>query len=161
MALQLKDHFLVSAYANGVLGEDLGFPALLLGEAGVHAKEVGSEEGGLVPTGAGPDLDNDVLFIARVARNQQSLDLLLKRLDAGGELLYVRFGEGAEVGITLRGEDLAGFLQALEGLGVFTRLHNDGLKIRTFLIDAGSAADNRHPPASAGGRDLRNGLQWR
>ena len=73
--------------------DDLGLPADALGVAQVHAQQVAGEQGGLVAARAGLDLEDDVLVVAGVARDEQQpqllgelLALLLQLLDLGGEV---------------------------------------------------------------------------
>ena len=55
------------------------------GVAGVHLHQLAGEQGGLVAAGAGPDLDDHVLVVVRVAVYELGPDLL-------GQLLGPRFG---------------------------------------------------------------------
>ena len=55
----------------------LDLPALALGVARVHAVEVAREQRGFVAAGAGADLEDRVLAVARILRQEQDLDLLL------------------------------------------------------------------------------------
>ena len=82
-ALDLKDHFLEAADADGVFGHDLRLPALAFTKARVHAEQVRREKRRLVTAGARTYLDDHVLFVAGVAVHQQRLDLLLQGLDFG------------------------------------------------------------------------------
>ena len=47
-----------------------------VGVAGVHVVELAGEEGRLVAAGAGPDLDDDVLVVVRVAVDELGPDAL-------------------------------------------------------------------------------------
>ncbi len=58
--------------------DHLGLPALAGGVLGVHAQQVASEQGSLIATGAGPDLQEDVGLIAGVAGQQQQTQLLFQ-----------------------------------------------------------------------------------
>ena len=55
----------------------------LLGVAGQHLVEVAREQGRLVAAGAGPDLDDHVLVVVRVALDHRQADLLLELLEPG------------------------------------------------------------------------------
>ena len=55
---------------------ELGLPAVALGVAAVHAEELGREERGLLAARAGADLDDDVLVVVGVARQEQDAQLL-------------------------------------------------------------------------------------
>ena len=48
----------------------------LLGVAQVHPQELGGEQRGLLAAGAGPDLEDHVAIVVRVARQQQDLEVL-------------------------------------------------------------------------------------
>jgi hypothetical protein len=81
----------VAAYLHGDLpvAADLGrarrqgavFEAEAVGVAGVHVVELTGEERGLVTAGAGPDLDDDVLVVVRVAVDELGPDALGKVFD--------------------------------------------------------------------------------
>ena len=70
------------------LAEHLGLEAAPLGVLGEHPVEVAGEQGGLVPAGAGADLDDHVLVVVRVAldhREPQPLGELLHLLSRAGD----------------------------------------------------------------------------
>jgi hypothetical protein len=52
-----------------------------VGVAGVHVVELACEESGLVAARAGPDLDNDVLVVVRVAVDEFGPDVLGENFD--------------------------------------------------------------------------------
>jgi len=73
--------------------DDLGLPADALGVPQVHPQQVAGEQGGLVAARARLDLEDDVLVVVGVARDEQEaqllgqfLALLLQILDLGGEV---------------------------------------------------------------------------
>ncbi len=66
-------------------GQDLDLPALGRGKALVHLKEVAGKDGSLVAARGTADLDDGVLVVVGVGRDQQDLDVVLE----GGELLLV------------------------------------------------------------------------
>ena len=49
--------------------------------AQVHASKIAGEEGRLVATGTGPDLDERTALVVRVTRQQRGLELEAQRLD--------------------------------------------------------------------------------
>ena len=61
--------------------ERLELPATPLGVARVHAQQVGREERGLVPAGAGADLEHHVLVVVGILGHQQQPELPLERRD--------------------------------------------------------------------------------
>jgi len=81
-ALDHGDDLLEAAHARGGAGaEHLDAPARQLGEAGVHAEQVGGEQPRLVAARAGPDLEDDVLLVVRVFGKQQDRESLLELPD--------------------------------------------------------------------------------
>ena len=64
-----------TADVGGGLGEDFDFPAVLLGEAEVHAEDLGDEERGLVSAGGGAELDDDVLVVVGVFGEEHDADV--------------------------------------------------------------------------------------
>ena len=77
LALDQRDDFLHAARRALVHRHHLDLPALALGVARVHAVEVAGEQRGLVAAGAAADLEDRVLAVVRILRQQQDLDLLL------------------------------------------------------------------------------------
>ncbi len=82
LAGDLEDDFAISAAIGFGGGKDFDLPAVALGVARVHAEEIGREERGLVPTGAGPNFDDDVLGVVRILGHQQRLDAAHERRPA-------------------------------------------------------------------------------
>ena len=114
------------------LGEDLDLPAVLLGEAEVHAEDLGDEERGLVAAGAGAELEDDVLLVVGILGQEQDLELLFDRFEAGlegGELLL---RHGAEVGVGL-GEHGLGVGDGVADVAVLAELFDDGLEVAVLL----------------------------
>ena len=50
--------------------QDLELQAVTLGVLRLHARQIGREERGLVPPGTGPDLDQDILVVPGVPRDE-------------------------------------------------------------------------------------------
>src|SRR5262249_58902200 len=88
------DDLLVAAVFAGRLAQDLGREPLRFRVAGVHAVEIAGEDRGLVAAGAGAHLEEDVLVVARILRQQQAAQLLLlaaaRALEARDLLLTAR-----------------------------------------------------------------------
>src|ERR1700709_2506983 len=63
------DDFLVTAMFAGTFAQDLDSPALGLGIARVHAKQVTREDGGLIAARAGTYLEKDIAVIVRILRH--------------------------------------------------------------------------------------------
>jgi hypothetical protein len=92
-ALDRHGDVLVAAEVGLVGLDDLGAPTDPLGVAQVHAQQVAGEQRGLLAALARLDLQDDVLVVAGVARDQQQpqplgelLAPLFERLDLGGEV---------------------------------------------------------------------------
>jgi hypothetical protein len=73
VAFDERDDFLEAADRGLGLGEDFDLPAVLLGKALVHAKDLGDKERSLVAAGAGADFEDDVLFVVGVFGQQHDL----------------------------------------------------------------------------------------
>ncbi len=82
--------------------DDLDPPAAPLGVADVHPEQLLGEEGGLVAAGPGADLEDDVLAVVRVLREEEDPDLLLERLDPDLERVGLGLRHVAE--LVARGE---------------------------------------------------------
>ena len=78
----------------------VGLEAAALGVAGEHAVEVAGPQAGLVPSGAGADLDDHVLVVVGVALDHREPDLLREHLHAlaGGLHLGAQLGVVAALG---------------------------------------------------------------
>ncbi len=94
-----RDHFLVPAVLARIVGFDFHLPTLALGVARIHAEQVAGEDRGLVAAGAGAHFQEQVAFVARIARHQQQRELAVERLQprlrSGGFLL----GHLAQLGV--------------------------------------------------------------
>ena len=73
------DRLVATEVRRGVV-QDLGAPAALLGVPRVHAQQVRREKRRLLAALAGLDLEDRVLAVGRVARDQQLTQPLLRRL---------------------------------------------------------------------------------
>ncbi len=142
LELHLREH-LVAADAEGDLLEaarvalarvDLvDLPLLQLGVARVHAVQVAREDRRLVTAGARPDLDDDVLVVVRVAREEHDLELVLEHREPGLELLDLLGGELPHLGVALLLEQLPGLVQLLRRRQVLARLLGE-LCLGTLLL---------------------------
>jgi hypothetical protein len=113
------DELLEAADLAGRDLELLELPALRLGEALVHAVEVAREERGLVPAGAGADLEDHARAAVLGARDELALDRGGELLELALDLRQVLAREVLQL-LLLRwiGEHRAGLLRAREQLGV-------------------------------------------
>ncbi len=94
------------------LGEDFDLPAVLLGEAEVHAEDLGDEERGFIAAGAGAELEDDVLLVVGVLGQEQDLQLFLGPGLAGLEGVELGLGHLLDLGVGL-GEHGLGVGQCL------------------------------------------------
>jgi hypothetical protein len=120
------------------LGEvdDLHPPALLLGVAGVHAEQLGREEGGLVAAGAGADLEDDVALVVRVLRDQLEAEPLLDLADPLLEPVALLLGHQEElVVLGQAGEHLPGFVELLLDLAQLPEERDRRIDLREGLVD--------------------------
>ena len=93
--------------------EDLRAPALGLGVALVHAKEVSGEEGGLLAAGAGLHLDDGIAGVVGVPGDER---VLKGRLGLGESLLQAGYLGAEELGVlSSEPDDLAGLVQVGAG----------------------------------------------
>ena len=67
---------LIAVDAGLVQAQDLRREPVARGIAQVHPQQLGGEQGGFLATRAGPDLEDDVAVVVRVARQEQHLELL-------------------------------------------------------------------------------------
>ena len=114
------------------LGEDFDLPLVLLGEAEVHAEDFGYEERGLVATGAGAELDDDVLVVVGVLGEEEDFELFFD----GGEawLEGVEFGlrHLADFGVRFREHGFGVGYSLLDG-AVVAELFDGGLHVGVLL----------------------------
>src|SRR3989454_11083488 len=103
-----EDHVLEAARAGHAGVHDLDLPALALGVLRVHARQVRGEQRGLLAARAGADLDEDVLLVVGIARQEQALQLVLERRLAGGEVVHLGLSELDELAVTALRKDVAG-----------------------------------------------------
>src|SRR5437867_13126966 len=71
VACDIDDGLLIAAEIALTGRENLGLPAQVFGVAQVHTQEVAGEQAGFIAAGAGPNLQDDVALIVRVAGLQQ------------------------------------------------------------------------------------------
>jgi hypothetical protein len=74
-------------------------PSLALRESCVHAEEFCGKQRRFLAAGAGADLEDDVLLVVWILRNQEDLDLLEQRFLPGRERLHLLRGQPAHLGI--------------------------------------------------------------
>jgi hypothetical protein len=116
------------------LREDFDLPSVLLGEAQIHAKDLGNEERGLVATGAGAKLDDDVLFVVRIFGQEQDFEFFLHGGEARLEIGELRLGHLAQVGVGF-GEHGFGVRNGVAEAAVLTELFDGWLEVAVLLGD--------------------------
>jgi hypothetical protein len=107
---------------------------VLLGEAHVHAEDLGDEERGLVAAGAGAQLEDDVLFVVGVLGQEHDFELLLDRCEAGFECGELGLGHLADGWIGI-GEHGAGVGYAVFDLAVLAELLDNGFEVAVLFGD--------------------------
>ena len=93
------DHLLVAADFALRLRNDFNLPAISFGVARVHAKQISGEERGFIATCAAANLDENILVVVRILRQQLLLQVRLERFQFGFARLYLGIGKFAGVGI--------------------------------------------------------------
>src|SRR2546426_3110663 len=102
-----EDDVLEAARAGHAGIHDLDLPALALGVLRVHTRQLRGEQRGLLAACAGADLDEDVLLVVGIARQEQALQLVLERRLAGGEVVHLGLSELDELAVTALRKDVA------------------------------------------------------
>ncbi len=141
LALHPRDDLLVAALLAVAGTDHLDLPALVLGVARVHAKQVAGEQRRFVTAGSRAHLEKDVTPIIGILGHQQTLEFGLQLLELGHALLALHLGELAHVGVGVLGHLLCGghvFLDAtIAAPGVDQRLELGvfaGVVAKTWLI---------------------------
>ncbi len=140
------DDFLESADARFAAGGDFHLPVLRFGEAGVHAENLGREEGRLVATGARADFEDDVLVVVRILRQEEDAQFLFDAVLLGLELGDLHLGHFAEIGILIleHGTGLGEAVVYLLPLAIFGRdIGKFTLRFGDLTVLIGVADDGR------------------
>jgi hypothetical protein len=80
LAFDQTDDFFEATQASRARTHNFHTPAVVLGVAGVHAKQISREQTRLVTTRPRTDLQQDVFLIQRIFGNQQSAEFRLQTL---------------------------------------------------------------------------------
>src|SRR5439155_628770 len=183
LALHEGDNLFEPAEAGRARGEHLHPPALSLGVAAVHAKQLGGEETRLLAARTGADLEHHVALVVRVARHEQPLEgcvelletLLQPRKLAARQLpqlLVLPVRELPMLGhlarhalpLTPAGDGLlelralAGELGELPAVGDHLRVRHETLELLVSPLDVRQALEHRAQvpaPARPAGTGLR------
>jgi len=86
----------------GIVREHFDLPALALGVPRVHAEQVTREDRRFVAARAGADLEENIRFIARIARDQQLRELDVLEIQSRLQVTHLVGRKVAHVGICAR-----------------------------------------------------------
>src|SRR5437867_8088455 len=125
LALDEEDDFLVAADARRAGVHDLDLPALTLGVLRVHPQQVAGEEARLVTSGACADLDEDVLVVVGIARQEQALEIALECRLAGRELIDLELGQLGQLAVAAVGQEVARLAATAQDFAVLTEALDD------------------------------------
>ena len=106
VATEREDDLLEAAQLGGAGIEHLQGPSLAFGEAFVDAEEVGGEECGFVPAGAGADLHDAVAPVIGIGRKQCQAHLWFERFQFCAEVFELLARKLAQFGIAFALEEL-------------------------------------------------------
>ena len=102
LARDARDDFAIAAVLALVGAQYLDTPALPLGVAAVHAKQIAGEDRGFVAARAGAHLEEQVRIVVGILRHEMQQQLPFEGRAAPDELLVLVLGERAHVGIGAR-----------------------------------------------------------
>src|SRR5947208_15679032 len=115
---------------------DLDFPALALRVLRVHAHEVRGEQRGLLAARASADLDEDVLRVVGIAREEQALQLVLERRLAGREIVHLGLRELHELAVAALREEVARLAEPPEHFTIFREPVDDVDRLGVLFAEA-------------------------
>ena len=133
MARDHESDFLEAADLRRVRVHELDLPALLLGIARVHAEEVARKQRGLLAADAAAYLDDDVLLVIRVLRQEQDGQLFVERLLLLHEVRELRLDERVHLVVERFREHRLGLLDALDDLFIAPEFRDDRRQRGVFL----------------------------
>ncbi len=136
VALDLELDRLEAAGLAGAGVEHGVLPAARLDKALVHLEEIAREDGSLVAAGGGADLDDGVLLVVGIARDEHVLDVFLELGELGLVLGDVHLEHLLLVGIAGVVEHLLGGLDVVEGTDVLARSLDEVVLVRILLVEA-------------------------
>ena len=141
VALDLELDGLKAAGLAGAGVEHGGLPAARLAETLVHLVQVAGEDGRLVATGGGADLDDGVLVVVGVTRDEHVLDVFLEL----GKLVLVLGDVHLEHLFLIRiggvAEHFLGSLDVIERADVLTRGGDEVGLVRVLLVETRELLD--------------------
>jgi hypothetical protein len=155
-----RDRFLVSP-DFGLRGADqLEPPAILVGEALVHAQEVAREQGGLVPAGAGPHLEHGGTLVGAILGQELDGE---RPLGGGQRLLDQRqllCRHGAQLLVAVAGHGRQAFPLRPKPAH-FPRRGRDRFHLRIFLAQPDKGLGGEVTRGHGGGKLLPLGFNLR
>lgn len=143
VAGEVEGDILISAGGALVEIDDVEFPMSLFGIACIHTEEVAGEEAGLIAAGAAAYLNDSVLIVGRVGRDEQDADILFHLIFEGGRFEEFGLGHLAEFLILFGGEERLTFGNAVEECLIVVVGLDDRLEVLIVLADFDKAFDIR------------------
>ena len=141
VALDLELDGLKAAGLAGAGIEHGGLPATRLAEALVHLVQVAGEDGRLVATGGGANLDDGVLVVVGVARDEHVLNVFLELGKLGLVFGDVHLEHLFLIGIGSIVEHFLGSLDVIERADVLARSGNEVGLVRVLLVETRELLD--------------------
>ncbi len=129
--LDTHDHLFEPPEPGLVGRKDLRLPPPAFGVTMIHAQEIGRKKSRLLPTGSGPNLHDDVLFVVGVPGQEKKRNLLLQFLQPGLQGPDLLPGQLPEFLVSLA-EKFPVFLQFLKDPAIFPIGLHHRLKLRVF-----------------------------
>jgi hypothetical protein len=116
------------------LGEDFDLPLVLLGEAEIHAEDLGDKERGFIAAGAGAEFEDDIFVVVGVLGEKQDFELFFGGGEAGFERVELGLRHLAHVGVGF-GEHGFGVGDGVAELAVLAELFDCGFHVAVLLGD--------------------------
>ena len=141
VALDLELNGLKAAGLAGAGVEHGGLPAARLAEALIHLVQVAGEDGRLVATGGGANLDDGVLVVVGVARDEHVLNVFLELGKLGLVFGDVHLEHLLLIGIGSIVEHFLGSLDVIERADVLARGGDEVGLVRVLLVETRELLD--------------------
>ncbi len=107
-SLKEEDRLFEPTHPGEVAVHHLNLPPLAFGVFPVHAGQISGEEAGLIASRPGADLDEHVLVVVGVLRQEEPPQRALQRQTASVQLVHFRLGQLAEFAVRLLGKNPLG-----------------------------------------------------
>ena len=141
VALDLELDGLKAAGLAGAGVEHGGLPAARLAEALIHLVQIAGKDGRLVATGGGANLDDGVLVVVGVARDEHVLDVFLELGKLGLVFGDVHLEHLLLIGIGSIVEHFLGSLDVIERADVLARGSDEVGLVRVLLVETRELLD--------------------